>query len=52
MQRMRLVPRSIVQQIVCDLCGKEAERDTHEFAGMKSIAFHAGYSPSFGSGHG
>lgn len=42
---------SVVHQIRCDRCGKEAERGEVGFAEMTSIGFDAGYDSIFGDGN-
>lgn len=42
---------SVVHQIRCDRCGKEAQRGEPGFVEMKSIGFDAGYGSIFGDGN-
>jgi hypothetical protein len=42
---------SVVHQIRCDRCGKEARRGEPGFAEMTSIGFDAGYDSIFGDGN-
>ena len=42
---------SVVHQIRCDRCGKEAERGEVSFDQMTSIGFEAGYGSIFGDGN-
>lgn len=42
---------SVVHQIRCDRCGKEAERSELGFVEMTSIGFDAGYDSIFGDGN-
>jgi hypothetical protein len=42
---------SVVSQIRCDRCGKEAERGDLGFQEMTSIGFNAGYASIFGDGN-
>lgn len=42
---------SVVDQIKCDRCGKEADRDELDFHAMTSIGFSAGYASIFGDGN-
>jgi NMD protein affecting ribosome stability and mRNA decay len=42
---------SVVNQIRCDRCGKEAERGELGFQEMISIGFKAGYASIFGDGN-
>ena len=51
MQRADVETGSVVNQIVCDRCGKEASRSETEFHEMTSIVFKAGYGSIFGDGN-
>lgn len=51
MQLKTIEAVSVVHQIRCDRCGKEAQRDESGFAEMKSIGFDAGYDSIFGDGN-
>ncbi len=42
---------SVVYQIRCDRCGKEAERGEIGFTQMRSLGFDAGYDSVFGDGN-
>lgn len=42
---------SVVHQIRCDRCGKEAERGEVGFGEMTSFGFDAGYDSIFGDGN-
>jgi hypothetical protein len=42
---------SVMHQIRCDRCGKEAERGEAGFAEMTSISFDTGYASIFGDGN-
>lgn len=42
---------SVVHQLRCDRCGKEAERGEVGFEQMTSIGFVAGYGSIFGDGN-
>ena len=42
---------SVVHQIRCDRCGKQAQRGEPGFAEMRSIGFDAGYGSIFGDGN-
>lgn len=42
---------SVVHQIRCDRCGKEAQRGEPGFVEMTSIGFDAGYGSIFGDGN-
>ncbi len=44
-------PMSVVHQIRCDRCGKEAERGEIDFSRMRSLGFDAGYDSVFGDGN-
>lgn len=44
-------PMSVVHQIRCDRCGKEAERGEIDFTRMRSLGFDAGYDSVFGDGN-
>jgi len=50
MQRTDIETGSVVNQIVCDRCGKETTRIETEFHEMTSIGFKAGYGSIFGDG--
>ena len=50
MQIKAIEPMSVVHQIRCDRCGKEAERGEIDFTQMKSFDFDAGYGSVFGDG--
>lgn len=51
MQRKWIEPMSVVHQIACDRCGREAERNETEFHEMTSISFRASYGSIFGDGN-
>ncbi len=51
MQRTSVETASVVQQIVCDRCGKETARNESEFHETTSIGFKAGYGSIFGDGN-
>ena len=42
---------SVMHQIRCDRCGKEAERGEMGFTQMTSVGFNAGYDSIFGDGN-
>ena len=44
-------PVSVVHQIRCDRCGKEAERGEIAFAQMRRLGFDASYDSVFGDGN-
>ncbi|MDP3245372.1 MAG: hypothetical protein Q8M93_00190 [Polaromonas sp.] len=51
MQIKTIEPVSVVHQIRCDRCGKEAERGEIAFAQMRRLGFDAGYDSVFGDGN-
>ena len=51
MQRADVETGSVVNQIVCDRCGRETTRGETEFHEMTSIGFKAGYGSIFGDGN-
>lgn len=51
MQLRTIEDVSVVHQIRCDRCGKEAERGDVGFQQMTSIGFDAGYGSIFGDGN-
>ena len=51
MQRTKVVPTTVVYEIVCDRCGEEVRRDGRDFELMTSIGFQAGYLSIFGDGN-
>lgn len=51
MQLKTIEAVSVVHQIRCDRCGKEAERGEIGFVEMQSIGFDAGYDSIFGDGN-
>ena len=51
MQLMTIETVSVVHQIRCDRCGKEAERGEVGFVEMTSIGFDAGCDSIFGDGN-
>ncbi len=51
MQRTDVETGSVVNQIVCDRCGKKTTRPESEFHEMTSIGFKAGYGSIFGDGN-
>jgi len=51
MQRTGVQTASVVQQIVCDRCGKVTARNESELHETTSIAFTAGYGSIFGFGN-
>jgi hypothetical protein len=50
MQYTVIEPVSVVHQIRCDRCGKEAERGEIGFTQMRSLGFDTGYGSVFGDG--
>lgn len=50
MQLKGIEPVSVVDQIRCDRCDKEAHRTEFDFEQMTSIGFDAGYGSIFGDG--
>lgn len=51
MQTKGIRMSSVVDQILCDRCGKEVHRDETDFEKMTSIGFDAGYGSIFGDGN-
>ena len=51
MQLRTIETVSVVHQIRCDRCGKEAERGEVGFVEMTPIGFDAGYNSIFGDGN-
>ena len=51
MQRTTVEPKTVVCEIVCDRCGKEAQRDDSAFGLTTPIGFLAGYASIFADGN-